>query len=333
MGRYAQFVVGPAGSGKSTYCFTIQNFMNSNKHRLPALVVNLDPGQERTEKHEEELPFDADVRDLISVSDVIEELGFGPNGALVFCMEHLVENLEWLKDSLDEIGSSDDEYFIFDCPGQIELYTHIPVLRTIIKSLESWNINVCVVHVIDALFIDDSSKYISGSLLALTSMMQLQTAAVNIITKCDLKASALGGGRKRRPKPRGIHFNSTTSGSAALDALAKAEEEDTTVEDEDEDENEPEFLNIDDPEYLNPDPITLRESLAESSVSPAFQRLGESIADLLESYNLVSFLPLDITSEESMEIILGHIDNATQYGEDLEPRDPGETEEQEENDM
>lgn len=36
-----------------------------------------------------------DIRDLISVTDVMEELGLGPNGALIFCMEYLIENIEW----------------------------------------------------------------------------------------------------------------------------------------------------------------------------------------------------------------------------------------------
>lgn len=32
----------------------------------------------------------ADIRDLISVEDVMEELGYGPNGGLVYCMECVV---------------------------------------------------------------------------------------------------------------------------------------------------------------------------------------------------------------------------------------------------
>ena len=28
-----------------------------------------------------------DIRDLISVEDVMEELGYGPNGGLIYCME------------------------------------------------------------------------------------------------------------------------------------------------------------------------------------------------------------------------------------------------------
>lgn len=41
-----------------------------------------------------------DVRDLISVQDVQEdeELVLGPNGALVFCMEYLMGELDWLHE-------------------------------------------------------------------------------------------------------------------------------------------------------------------------------------------------------------------------------------------
>jgi len=36
---------------------------------------------------------------------------------------------------------------------------------------------------------------------------------------------------------------------------------------------------------------------------------------------MVSFVPLDVTDEESVAAVLAHVDNAMQYGEDLEPTD------------
>lgn len=48
-------------------------------------VINLDPAAEIfTYK------CDFDIRELISVDDVCEELKLGPNGALVFCIEYLL---------------------------------------------------------------------------------------------------------------------------------------------------------------------------------------------------------------------------------------------------
>ena len=65
------------------------------------------------------------------------DLRFGPNGGLVFCLEFLLENLDWLEEKLR--ADADDDYILFDCPGQIELYTHLPVMRKLVDVLQSWN--------------------------------------------------------------------------------------------------------------------------------------------------------------------------------------------------
>ena len=46
-------------------------------------VINLDPASE-----DKEFVYDVDVRDLITVSDVMEEMKLGPNGGLVFAIEY-----------------------------------------------------------------------------------------------------------------------------------------------------------------------------------------------------------------------------------------------------
>jgi GTPase SAR1 family protein len=52
----------------------------------------------------------------------------GPNGALLYTMEYLLENLDWLHEALE---SFQDDYLLLDCPGQVELYTHCPVITLI----------------------------------------------------------------------------------------------------------------------------------------------------------------------------------------------------------
>ena len=78
-------------------------------------MVNLDPAAEYFAYEP-----DVDMRELIAIEDVMEdeELRLGPNGGLVFCMEHLTENFDWLKEQMDPV---DDDYFLIDCPGQIEV--------------------------------------------------------------------------------------------------------------------------------------------------------------------------------------------------------------------
>jgi hypothetical protein len=47
----------------------------------------------------------------------MEQLKLGPNGALVYCMEFLEANFEWLASKLKTFPK--DGYFIFDLPGQV----------------------------------------------------------------------------------------------------------------------------------------------------------------------------------------------------------------------
>ena len=41
----------------------------------------------------------------------------------------------------------------------------------------------------------------------------------------------------------------------------------------------------------------------------------------IEDHPLVSFLPLDLSSTESLEVVVSHIDFTMQYGEDEEPKE------------
>ena len=55
----------------------------------------------------------------------------------MFCMEYLIQNTSWLEECLGEV---DDDYFIIDCPGQIEIYTHMDLMRRFVDTLEQWDI-------------------------------------------------------------------------------------------------------------------------------------------------------------------------------------------------
>ncbi|VDO32272.1 unnamed protein product [Haemonchus placei] len=176
--KYAQLVMGPAGSGKSTYCTVMHNHCQNIGRYVQ--VVNLDPAAEAFS-----YPAVADVRALISVDDVMEdkELALGPNGALVFCMEYLVQNLDWLHEALAE---GEDDYYIFDCPGQIELYSHLPIMRQLVDAFRAWDFNVCSVFLIDTHFVLEAEKFIAGALTALSAMVAIETPCVNVLTKMDL---------------------------------------------------------------------------------------------------------------------------------------------------
>ncbi|XP_030209148.1 GPN-loop GTPase 3 [Gadus morhua] len=178
MPRYAQLVMGPAGSGKSTYCATLVQHAEAINRSVQ--VVNLDPAAEHFS-----YPVMADIRELIQVDDVMEDpsLRFGPNGGLVFCMEYLANNLDWLEENL---GHVEDDYILFDCPGQIELYTHLPVMKQLVEQLQQWEFRVCGVFLVDSQFMVETFKFISGVMAALSAMVSLEIPQVNIMTKMDL---------------------------------------------------------------------------------------------------------------------------------------------------
>jgi hypothetical protein len=91
-------------------------------------VINLDPAAEIFKYR-----CDFDIRDIIALDDVQELMNFGPNGGLVYCMEYLIDHIDELLDELNEYG--DDSFFLFDCPGQIELYSHLDVMTRLGKAL------------------------------------------------------------------------------------------------------------------------------------------------------------------------------------------------------
>jgi len=177
MGKFIQLVIGPAGVGKSTYCKTMQEHGRTTKRTIH--VGNLDPA---CEVFDYEATFD--VRDFVNLDSVMEEYSLGPNGGLVYCMEHLIRNYEWLQEQLDMFGEED--YILLDCPGQIELYSHLPIMKNLAKLLTTWGYRVASVYLLDALFVFDPPKFLSGCMLSLSCMLQLELPHMNVITKCDL---------------------------------------------------------------------------------------------------------------------------------------------------
>lgn len=145
-----------------------------------------------------------DIRELIHLDDAMsdEELHFGPNGGLVFCIEYLIENQEWFKEQLCGSGfedddtvqnDPDDDYIIFDMPGQIELYTHLKVGRQLVDLLTSWNFRVASVFLLDSQFMIDGAKFLSGTMTALSVMVNMELPHINVLSKMDLLSKSARG--------------------------------------------------------------------------------------------------------------------------------------------
>ncbi|KAK5016403.1 hypothetical protein LTR16_003236 [Cryomyces antarcticus] len=285
MSKYGTIVVGPAGAGKTTFCSALISHLRANKRSC--FYINLDPAAE-----EFAYEPDVDIKDLISLEDVMEEMGLGPNGGLIYCFEFLLDNLDFLTEPLETVT---EEYLIvIDMPGQIELYTHVPILPALVKHLMrgSLNINICAAYLLEATFIVDRPKFFAGTLSAMSAMLMLEIPHVNILSKMDLVKGTIA----RRDLKRFIHPDV---------GLLDEEVPDSTSHDTPGDDD---------------DPYAAGNVMGGSS----FRRLNRAVGQLIDDFSMVSFLQLDAQDEDSVGAILAYIDDAIQYHEAQEPKEPND---------
>lgn len=188
MGKSAVLVMGPAGSGKSTFCAALMTHLHSIPRQ--AHYINLDPAAD-----DFTFPPTIDIRDLISLQDVMEELALGPNGGLIYCFEFLMQNLDWFD---AELGDYEDDFLIIDMPGQIELYTHIPILPALARHLEGKGFRLCATYLLESPFLSDKYKFFAGVMSAMSAMVMLEVPHVNILSKMDLVRGEMRRGELKR---------------------------------------------------------------------------------------------------------------------------------------
>jgi len=70
-------------------------------------------------------------------------------------------------------------------------------------------------------------------------------------------------------------------------------------------------------EFLDPEPTFLLSEL-NKRMAPQYAKLNKALIELVSSYSMVSFIPLDLRKEKSIQYVLAQIDNCIQYGEDAD---------------
>ncbi|KAM7200058.1 GPN-loop GTPase 2 [Naviculisporaceae sp. PSN 640] len=173
---FGQLVLGSPGAGKSTYCDGMHQFLGAIGRACS--VVNLDPANDHTN-----YPRALDIRDLVTLEEIMSDDRLGPNGGVLYALEELENNFEWLEEGLKEIG--DGDYILFDCPGQVELYTHHNSLRNIFYKLQKLGYRLVAVHLSDCFILTQPSLYLSNTLLSLRGMLQMDLPHINVLTKID----------------------------------------------------------------------------------------------------------------------------------------------------
>lgn len=228
----------------------------------------------------------------------MEELHLGPNGGLIYCFEFLMENLDFITEPLENV--TEEYLIIIDMPGQIELYTHVPIIPQLLRHLTrgSLNINMCAAYLLESSFIVDRSKFFSGTLSAMSAMIMMELPHINILSKMD----QVKGQIARKELKRFIDPDTSLLQDVPESGLVYEFKDGV-------DNGEPE-----DAQALM------------SGVS--FAKLNRAVGQLIDDFSLVSFLKLDAQDEDSVASVLSYIDDSVQFHEAQEPREPNDGDEQ-----
>ncbi|KAJ9476665.1 GPN-loop GTPase 2 [Pseudozyma hubeiensis] len=331
---FAQLVIGPPGSGKTTYCYGQYQFLSLLSR--PCSVVNLDPANDRLP-----YPCAVDINQLISVRDVMAELSLGPNAANLYCIEYLEKNIDWLIQELKRVmeeqrqgktgqlaGQGDSEapmgpisagfeYLIFDLPGQVELSTNHPALRRILEALDKQlGLRFVAVHLTDATHITDASRYVSLLLLSLRAMLTLELPHVNVLSKVDLLGQSYISRSKRsldvndldgdddsnQGSDHGMTDAESGSGSGA-DAMGLQSDLAFNLDF---------YTQVQDLSYLR-DLLSQPSGPGSSRRNEKYGKLNEAICEIVEDFGLVSFETLAVEDRRSMFRLLQVLDKAVGY--------------------
>lgn len=191
-----------------------------------------------------------------------------------------------------------EEYLIIiDMPGQIELYTHIPVVPALVKHLTrtgALNVNLCAAYLLEATFVIDRAKFFAGTLSAMSAMIMLEIPHVNVLSKMDL-----------------------VKGSVPKKELKRFIDPDTSLLEDDPSDTTSALASSQD---QSADPLSTGPMMAGGS----FKRLNRAVAQLIDDFSMVSYLQLNVQDEDSVGAILSYIDDAIQFHEAQEPREPND---------
>lgn len=299
MPAFGQIVVGPPGSGKTTYCAGMSAYLNVVGR--PCSVINLDPAND-------DLRYDCavDVAELVALEEVMEQLDLGPNGGLVYCMEFLAKNASWLVEKLSEgggpldAGAKKDDYLLIDCPGQVELFTHNSALKGILQLLaDTLDLRLVVVHLVDSHHCTDAATYISASMLSLSTMLQLELPHINVLSKIDnLEHYGTLAFHKE--------FYSDTSELEMLVPYVGAQPM--------KEEGSGEVIGFtEESDAASRNGARTKLQKAGALGLDRYRRLNGMLCELVQQFSLVSFLTLNVMDPDSMCSVLKATDKAIGY--------------------
>ncbi len=172
------FVIGTAGSGKSLLTSSFGEWLRMERQNVT--LVNMDPGALN-------LPYtpDLDVRDYISIEEIMEKYGLGPNGALVAAADLIADRCEKLGEEIEEFNP---DIVLVDTPGQMELFAFRASGPYIASELTKEP--KAILYLFDSVFSTNPLNYVSNMFLSSAVYTRFFLPQVHVLSKCDLLPEA-----------------------------------------------------------------------------------------------------------------------------------------------
>jgi len=310
---FGVLLLGPPGSGKSTLTAALVAAARADGREVAA--VNLDPANDAP-------PYAAavDVTALIASADAAAAFGLGPNGALLYALDFLAANADWLARALAP-ALARGAFVVIDAPGQAELYTAHDGLARVVRALgaRGTDLRLAAVHLVDAHHAADPAKFVAAALLALQAMVRLELPHVNVLSKADqthffdaapygiesftdfLDVRALlpgsdddeaadggGGGAGGDEAADG----GDAGGGGGLPPIASLIERTAGGG------------------LAAPRAALARLAPRSAAFLAKFRRLNAALAEVINDYNLISFVPVSAGDAESVRALLATVDKA-----------------------
>lgn len=168
------FVVGTAGAGKSSLVTSFQRW--SRFIETEVIAVNLDPGAERVH-------YDAefDVRDVISLTEVMNEYDLGPNGAQILAADLVASQADEVFEVIEGLSC---DMLVVDTPGQVELFAFREASSHLVDVIGQGR--ACLIFLFDPMLSQTPSGFVSQMLLSSIVHFRLGLPTANFLSKSDL---------------------------------------------------------------------------------------------------------------------------------------------------
>lgn len=171
---FVVFIIGTAGSGKSLLTAAFAEWLRMEKQDVS--IVNLDPGVIK-------LPYtpDVDVREYVSVDDIMQQHELGPNGALVMAADLIAEEAAEIGGDLEDLKS---DITLVDTSGQMELFAFRASGPYIVSELT--HEQKAIVYLVDSIFSSNPLNYVSNMFLSAAVYNRFFIPQVHVLSKIDL---------------------------------------------------------------------------------------------------------------------------------------------------